>query len=168
MLSCRSLGSSATKCPLNPPPARPHLYPPPPPPLVPFWPQVMKKALELSSSMNEKRAARGLRPRPVRAVVVGFPNVGKSALINRLLNRRVADSAPRPGGGWGRGEREGGTEGVEMRWLGSLGTCPSVLIAHGEARGITNLGCLTICLAGDGHRLPTAAAPSPCACVALQ
>ena len=45
--------------------------------------------------MNGKRAARGLRPRPVRAVVIGYPNVGKSALINRLLNRRVVDSAPR-------------------------------------------------------------------------
>jgi ribosome biogenesis GTPase A len=36
-------------------------------------------------------------PRPVRAVVLGFPNVGKSALINRLLNKRVVDSARRAG-----------------------------------------------------------------------
>jgi len=36
-------------------------------------------------------------PRPVRAVVIGFPNVGKSALINRLLQRRVVESAARPG-----------------------------------------------------------------------
>jgi ribosome biogenesis GTPase A len=36
-------------------------------------------------------------PRPVRAVVIGFPNVGKSALINRLLGRRVVDSARRAG-----------------------------------------------------------------------
>lgn len=54
-------------------------------------------ALSVSKQMNEKRSRRGLKPRPVRAVVVGFPNVGKSALINRLLGRRVADSAPRPG-----------------------------------------------------------------------
>jgi ribosome biogenesis GTPase A len=59
--------------------------------------QVRKAALQASGHINEKRAARGLKPRPVRAVVIGFPNVGKSALINRLLNRRVADSAPRPG-----------------------------------------------------------------------
>ena len=58
---------------------------------------VVAEALTVSESMNEKRSNRGLRPRPVRAVVVGFPNVGKSALINRLLGRRVADSAPRPG-----------------------------------------------------------------------
>ena len=36
-------------------------------------------------------------PRPVRAVVIGFPNVGKSALINRLLNKKVVESALRPG-----------------------------------------------------------------------
>ena len=58
---------------------------------------VVKAAVNISEKMNEKRTKRGLRPRPVRAVVVGFPNVGKSALINRLLGRRMADSAPRPG-----------------------------------------------------------------------
>ncbi|MBE9177303.1 ribosome biogenesis GTPase YlqF [Oculatella sp. LEGE 06141] len=47
--------------------------------------------------MNQRRRDRGMLPRPVRAVVIGFPNVGKSALINRLLNRRVVDSARRPG-----------------------------------------------------------------------
>jgi ribosome biogenesis GTPase A len=36
-------------------------------------------------------------PRPVRAVVVGFPNVGKSALINRLLKKKVVASANKPG-----------------------------------------------------------------------
>jgi len=48
-------------------------------------------------AMNERRRQRGMRPRPVRAVVIGFPNVGKSALINRLLRKRVVDSARRPG-----------------------------------------------------------------------
>ncbi|MBD2130643.1 ribosome biogenesis GTPase YlqF [Microcoleus sp. ZQ-A2] len=47
--------------------------------------------------MNQRRRDRGMQPRPVRAVVIGFPNVGKSALINRLLGRRVVDSARRPG-----------------------------------------------------------------------
>jgi ribosome biogenesis GTPase A len=59
--------------------------------------RVAQQAAALGERLNSRRAARGLRPRPVRAVVIGFPNVGKSALINRLLGRRVADSAPKPG-----------------------------------------------------------------------
>ncbi|MBV8883457.1 MAG: ribosome biogenesis GTPase YlqF [Chroococcidiopsidaceae cyanobacterium CP_BM_RX_35] len=47
--------------------------------------------------INQRRHDRGLLPRPVRAVAIGFPNVGKSALINRLLNRHVVESAARPG-----------------------------------------------------------------------
>jgi GTP-binding protein EngB required for normal cell division len=30
-------------------------------------------------------------------VVVGYPNVGKSSLINRLLRRKKCEAAPRPG-----------------------------------------------------------------------
>jgi len=56
-----------------------------------------KAAQTKGVAMNQRRQQRGLRPRPVRAVVLGFPNVGKSALINRLLNRKVVASARRPG-----------------------------------------------------------------------
>lgn len=59
--------------------------------------KVTKAALSLSKAINDRRKARGLQPRPVRAAVIGFPNVGKSALINRFLNRRVCESAPKPG-----------------------------------------------------------------------
>ncbi|KAL3159957.1 hypothetical protein ABBQ38_010345 [Trebouxia sp. C0009 RCD-2024] len=59
--------------------------------------KVSKAALSLSDSINKRRKARGLQPRPVRAAVIGFPNVGKSALINRFLSRRVCESAPKPG-----------------------------------------------------------------------
>lgn len=54
-------------------------------------PQAVKRAaVQVSVSINEKRARRGLQPRPVRACVIGFPNIGKSALINRLLDRRAS------------------------------------------------------------------------------
>lgn len=59
--------------------------------------QLIKVAAKLGDGLNSARAQRGLRARAVRACVVGFPNVGKSALINRLLGRRLADSAAKPG-----------------------------------------------------------------------
>ncbi|KAJ3678009.1 hypothetical protein LUZ60_001812 [Juncus effusus] len=54
-------------------------------------------AKSLASDVNVKRRAKGLLPRPVRAGIVGYPNVGKSSLINRLLKRRLCAAAPRPG-----------------------------------------------------------------------
>ncbi|PSB17384.1 ribosome biogenesis GTPase YlqF [filamentous cyanobacterium CCP2] len=58
---------------------------------------VSQATKDAGNRMNQRRRDRGMLPRPVRAVVIGFPNVGKSALINRLVNRRVVDSARRPG-----------------------------------------------------------------------
>uniref|UniRef100_A0A1D1YXG0 Ribosome biogenesis GTPase A n=1 Tax=Anthurium amnicola TaxID=1678845 RepID=A0A1D1YXG0_9ARAE len=54
-------------------------------------------AKSLAVGVNAKRRAKGLLPRPVRAGIVGYPNVGKSSLINRLLKRRMCPAAPRPG-----------------------------------------------------------------------
>lgn len=58
---------------------------------------IAKAAQKAGIELNQRRQQRGMLPRPVRAVVIGFPNVGKSALINRLLNRRVVESAARAG-----------------------------------------------------------------------
>ncbi len=58
---------------------------------------ISKAAQSVGVAINQKRKERGMLPRPVRAVVIGFPNVGKSALINRLLNKRVVESARRAG-----------------------------------------------------------------------
>lgn len=58
---------------------------------------IAQAAKSAGKAMNERRISRGMRPRPVRAVVIGFPNVGKSALINKLLKKKVVASARRPG-----------------------------------------------------------------------
>ncbi|XP_057780698.1 DAR GTPase 3, chloroplastic [Salvia miltiorrhiza] len=59
--------------------------------------KLTRLAKELAVGVNIKRKSRGLLPRPVRAGIVGYPNVGKSSLINRLLKRRMCPAAPRPG-----------------------------------------------------------------------
>ncbi|CCH64972.1 50S ribosomal subunit maturation GTPase RbgA (B. subtilis YlqF) [Richelia intracellularis HM01] len=58
----------------------------------------VSKATQVAGmAVNKRRYDRGMLPRPIRAVVIGFPNVGKSALINRLLGQKVVESAARPG-----------------------------------------------------------------------
>ena len=56
-----------------------------------------REALKAGAAINQKREKRGIEPRAVRAAVIGFPNVGKSALINRLLGRKMAISRNLPG-----------------------------------------------------------------------
>jgi ribosome biogenesis GTPase A len=56
-----------------------------------------REALKCSTAVNIKRKRLGIQPRAVRAAVIGFPNVGKSALINKILGRRVAKSMNMPG-----------------------------------------------------------------------
>lgn len=58
---------------------------------------VKKAALVCGEAVNQRRRDRGMKPRPVRAAVVGFPNVGKSALLNRLTGKRAVASARKPG-----------------------------------------------------------------------
>ena len=58
---------------------------------------LLRAAQAAGKTMNARRKSRGMKPRPVRAVVIGFPNVGKSALINRLLKRKVVVSERRAG-----------------------------------------------------------------------
>ncbi|MCL6443516.1 MAG: ribosome biogenesis GTPase YlqF [Alicyclobacillus sp.] len=55
-------------------------------------------ALEDAAAEKRRRdLARGIRPRPLRTMVVGIPNVGKSSLINRLAGKAVAKTGDRPG-----------------------------------------------------------------------
>ncbi|MDR1263814.1 MAG: ribosome biogenesis GTPase YlqF [Oscillospiraceae bacterium] len=60
-------------------------------------PQDVLRAIERASAHALKRAAsRGIN-KTIRVMVVGVPNVGKSAFINRLSGRASARTADRPG-----------------------------------------------------------------------
>lgn len=48
---------------------------------------IENKIAELGKEKIEKLVAKGLLPRPVRVVVVGMPNVGKSSIINKLIKK---------------------------------------------------------------------------------
>lgn len=51
----------------------------------------------LTEKMHEKYAKRKMRPPPIRLAIIGIPNVGKSTLINRLVNKKSRSTAPTPG-----------------------------------------------------------------------
>ena len=59
--------------------------------------QLQETAIRAGENLNKRRKARGMKSRPVRALTLGFPNVGKSALINRLVRKKVVTSSRKPG-----------------------------------------------------------------------
>lgn len=65
---------------------------------------VLGKAIfELGKDKRNKDIARGMKPQPIKTMIIGIPNVGKSSLINRLAKRRAAGVQNKPG--YTRGEQ---------------------------------------------------------------
>ena len=59
--------------------------------------QVKTAIKELMAPVFEKNLEKGIRTRPIRLLVLGIPNVGKSTFINRMINKNQAETANRPG-----------------------------------------------------------------------
>ena len=59
--------------------------------------QVEQTAIKATKEKFEKEKQKGLKPRAIRAMIVGIPNVGKSTLINKLANKSIAKTGNTPG-----------------------------------------------------------------------
>jgi len=59
--------------------------------------QLAARVEKAAAPMLAKLAAKGIRPRAVRAMILGIPNVGKSSLINRLLGTATVRTGDKPG-----------------------------------------------------------------------
>ena len=62
-----------------------------------FRSSIQEASQELCSAFIEKQKRRGIKPRPLRVMVCGIHNVGKSTLINSVAKKKVAQTANRPG-----------------------------------------------------------------------
>ena len=62
-----------------------------------------KAVIALGKDKWAKEMAKGMKPQPIRAMIIGIPNVGKSSLINRLAQRKAAGVQNKPG--YTRGEQ---------------------------------------------------------------
>lgn len=51
----------------------------------------------LGRDKREKEIKKGMKPQPIRAMIIGIPNVGKSTLINRISKRNAASVQNTPG-----------------------------------------------------------------------
>ncbi len=59
--------------------------------------KIIKEVEDLGKEKREKQLAKGMKKQPIRAMIVGIPNVGKSTLINKLAKKKAAGVENKPG-----------------------------------------------------------------------
>lgn len=62
-----------------------------------------KEVNKLGEEKHKKDISKGMKPQPIKTMIIGVPNVGKSSLINRLAKRQAAGVQNKPG--YTRGEQ---------------------------------------------------------------
>lgn len=58
---------------------------------------IIKNVEKLGETKQQKLLSKGMKPQPIRAMIIGIPNVGKSTLINKLAKRHSASVQNKPG-----------------------------------------------------------------------
>ncbi|WP_392456253.1 ribosome biogenesis GTPase YlqF [Chryseomicrobium aureum] len=59
--------------------------------------KVLKETRVLLKPKFDRMKSRGMKPRAIRAMILGIPNVGKSTLINRFAKKNIARTGNTPG-----------------------------------------------------------------------
>ena len=57
----------------------------------------IKELMQILRVLQEEKDSRTVRKRPLRLMIAGVPNVGKSSLINKLTGKKGARTGDRPG-----------------------------------------------------------------------
>lgn len=59
--------------------------------------KIVPYALNILKEKRDRDLKKGLKPRPIRAMILGIPNTGKSTLINRLVKKKALATGDKPG-----------------------------------------------------------------------